>query len=69
MATRRSTGGELEDALRMGAAAGALNATRRGLGTGTRAEIEQIAHTVRLTELADPLPRSGSPRGSRAAQA
>lgn len=56
LAVSLAEGRELEDALRMGAAAGALNATRRGLGTGTRAEIEQIAHTVRLTELADPLP-------------
>jgi 1-phosphofructokinase len=39
-------GMNLLDALRLGMAAGALNATRRGLGTGTRDEIEQLAGHV-----------------------
>jgi 1-phosphofructokinase len=39
-------GMSLLDALRLGMAAGALNATRRGLGTGTRDEIERLAAHV-----------------------
>lgn len=45
-------GQDVLDALRLGMAAGALNATRRGLGTGTRQEIERLAAhvTVRAVE-------------------
>jgi 1-phosphofructokinase len=42
-------GMSLIDALRLGMAAGALNATRRGLGTGTRQEIERLAAHVTVT--------------------
>ena len=42
-------GQPLESALRMAMAAGCLNATRHGLGTGTRQEIEQLSHHVEIT--------------------
>ncbi len=44
-------GQELDVALRMAMAAGALNATRRGLGTGTREQIEQLSHHIAVREL------------------
>jgi 1-phosphofructokinase len=37
-----------EDALRLGAAAGGLNVTRRGLASGDRREIERLAHHIEL---------------------
>jgi len=43
------------EALRLGMAAGALNATRRGLGSGTREEIERLAAHVTVK------PRDGLP--------
>jgi len=44
-----SRGMSMVDALRLGMAAGALNATRRGLGTGTREEIERLAAHVTIS--------------------
>lgn len=44
-------GRSLMDALRLGVAAGALNVTRRGLGTGNRAEVEQLLSHVRVNDL------------------
>ncbi|WP_435738397.1 PfkB family carbohydrate kinase [Cellulosimicrobium sp. PMB13] len=41
---------ELPDAVRIGAAAGALNVTRRGLGTGRRDQIERFARRVTVRE-------------------
>ena len=48
----------LVDAARLGAAAGALNVTRRGLGTGERDQIERFAREVTVT----PVGRSHRPR-------
>ena len=39
------------DAVRLGVAAGALNVTRRGLGTGTRDEIERLATHVQAASV------------------
>ncbi|MDQ4097837.1 MAG: phosphofructokinase, partial [Actinomycetota bacterium] len=39
------------DALRLGAAAAALNVTRRGLATGDRREIERLAEHIELEEM------------------
>lgn len=41
-------GHELRDAVRLGVAAGALNITRHGLGTGRRDHVERLAHDVTL---------------------
>ncbi len=42
-----------EDALRLGAAAGALNVTRHGLGTGDFRDIQEIAKLVTVQEIKD----------------
>jgi 1-phosphofructokinase len=56
-------GMEMIEALRLGMAAGALNATRRGLGTGTRQEIEHLAGHVRVGPLTtDPPPSPATGR-------
>lgn len=44
---------ELVDAVRLGVAAGALNATRRGLGTGSRAEVERLFGHVEVREITE----------------
>ena len=51
----------LPDALRIGAAAGALNATRRGLGTGTQQEIERLAAHVTLRPLSAIIDNDAAP--------
>jgi 1-phosphofructokinase len=45
-------GGDLREAVRTGAAAGALNVTRHGLGTGRREAIAELAGRVRLRPVA-----------------
>ncbi|MFN0090088.1 MAG: PfkB family carbohydrate kinase [Acidimicrobiales bacterium] len=51
LAAALANGCSLDDALRLGAAAGGLNVTRRGLGAGARQEIERLAAHVELVEL------------------
>jgi 1-phosphofructokinase len=46
-----ASGSELIDAVRFGAAAGTLNVTRRGLGSGSRREIELLARHVQLADV------------------
>jgi 1-phosphofructokinase len=50
----------IEDAIRTGAAAGALNVTRRGLGSGQRDAIMELRERVRL----QPVRESGASTGS-----
>lgn len=45
-------GASMADALRLAVAAGSLNATRRGLGSGHRTEIQRILHHVEARPLA-----------------
>ncbi|WP_245666770.1 MULTISPECIES: 1-phosphofructokinase family hexose kinase [Micromonospora] len=44
-------GGDMREALPVGAAAGALNVTRHGLGTGRAEAVRELAGRVRLTPL------------------
>jgi 1-phosphofructokinase len=47
-------GGDLGEAVRTGAAAGALNVTRHGLGTGSSEAIAEVAEHVTLTPMRSP---------------
>ncbi|MFC7528694.1 1-phosphofructokinase family hexose kinase [Actinoplanes sp. GCM10030250] len=51
VATVLARGGNLREAVRTGAAAGALNVTRHGLGTGRAEAIQQLTGRVRLTPI------------------
>lgn len=42
---------EMVEAARLATAAGALNASRHGLGTGHRSDVEQLLHHVRVAEI------------------
>jgi 1-phosphofructokinase len=56
LGTGLASGRGMPDALRMAMAAGCLNATRHGLGTGTRQEIERLSRHVEIRELSPPAP-------------
>ena len=49
-----AAGQQLEGALRLAMAAGCLNATRHGLGTGTRQQIEKLSGHIKIERLAGP---------------
>jgi len=51
LAAALARGFEWEDAVRLAAAAGATNFLRHGLGTGSRAVIEDLEKRVELREL------------------
>lgn len=51
LAAGLAQGQDFEKALRLGAAAGGLNVTRRGLATGDRREIERLAPHIELRPL------------------
>lgn len=51
MSVALGRGAPVLDAVRLGAAAGTLNITRRGLGTGHRAQIERFAAQVKVKAL------------------
>jgi 1-phosphofructokinase len=62
-----AAGYELDSALRLAVAAGCLNATRHGLGTGTRRQIEQLSRHVEIEQITAPAGRrhtSTRPRSS-----
>lgn len=51
LAATLARGGDLDEALILGAAAGALNVTRHGLGTGDSAAIRRLSELVRITPI------------------
>ena len=67
LAAALAMGARLEDAVRLAAAAGALNVTRRGLGTGERRAIEHVVDHVQLRRLTRPEAGSAGAPGERVA--
>lgn len=51
LATGLARGLSFEEALRLAAAAGSLNVTRHGLGTGRQKDIERLTHHIQIREL------------------
>jgi 1-phosphofructokinase len=50
-----ASGHELDAALRLAMAAGCLNATRHGLGTGTRQQIQRLSSHIEIREVTAPV--------------
>ena len=48
LAAGLARGLDIEDVLRLAAAAGSLNVTRRGLGTGERVDIEEFSRLITI---------------------
>ncbi len=57
-------GNDIDAALRLGAAAGAINVTRRGLATGRRDQIERLAEHVEVHDLTSHVSEEKSTCGS-----
>jgi 1-phosphofructokinase len=54
-----ASGQDLDAALRLAMAAGCLNATRHGLGTGTRRQIEHLSRHIEIKETSRPVGHRG----------
>ena len=57
LAATLAAGGAIEEAVQAGAAAGALNVTRHGLGTGEAGAVDRLRQRVRLTPIGRRVPQ------------